>query len=80
MELVPISDEIRQFLLDRFLDVRDEPPQEGYYIFSVKPHSSQLRHNLRVRKNVAVHPNGFLNYLRTHDFVGKLENSDVEIC
>src|SRR6202161_2863454 len=79
MEPDSIPEYVRQFLINTFKDVRDEPPQGQYCVFSIKPSSGQLRHFLKVRQDVSIHPGGLLDYLRTHDFAGKLENSSVEI-
>jgi hypothetical protein len=79
MEPNSIPEHVRQFLSDSFADVRDEPLQKDYYVFSVKPPSGQLRHYMRVRRNGAIQSRRLLEYLRTHDFVGKMKTGNVDI-
>jgi hypothetical protein len=79
MELDPIPEDVRQFLMKNFTDVRDEPPQGDYYVFSLKTSSGPLRH-LKVHRSVFIYSEMVSDYLRNEDLAGQLERGDVEIA
>lgn len=78
MELDPIPEDVRQFLISNFTDVRDEPRQGDRYVFSLKTSSGQLR-QLKAHRNFFMYSEVVSQYLRNPDLVGQLENGDVEI-
>jgi hypothetical protein len=79
MEPDRIAEYARQFLVQNFTDVQDELPQDEYYVFSVRASSGQLRHYLKIHKNLAINSSDLLDYLHRHNFAGKLKNSNVGI-
>jgi hypothetical protein len=84
MELDPIHEDIRGFLVEHFTDVRDEvleggPSQADRYVFALKTSSGQAR-RLSVHRNFSTFPATVSDYLREIDVAGRLENGDVELC
>jgi hypothetical protein len=78
MELDPIPDEVRQFLVKTFADVRDEPAQGESYVFSLTTSSGQLR-RLKVHRQMFVYSGVISAYLQDYNFAAQLERGDVEI-
>jgi hypothetical protein len=79
MELDPIPEDVRQFLIKNFKDVRDEPAQGDYYVFNLKTNSGEPR-TLKVHRNFFIYSEMVTAYLQEHDFVGKLEYGNHEIA
>jgi len=74
MELDPIFEDVRRFLIEAFGDVRNETPQDNYYAFSFKTSSGQLR-RLKVHRSFSTHPGTVSDYLRGLNF----EAGDAEV-
>lgn len=79
MERDPIPEDVRQFLTEHFTDVRDEPAQSDYYVFSLKTRTGQLR-QLKVHQRLFIFSELVTRYLREHDLAVQLERGDVEIA
>jgi hypothetical protein len=79
MELDPIPEDVRRFLIKNFKDVRDEPAEGDYYVFSLKTNSGQPR-TLKVHRNFFIYSEVVTAFLQEHDFVGNLASGNQEIA
>jgi|HubBroStandDraft_2_1064218.scaffolds.fasta_scaffold392670_1 hypothetical protein len=79
MEIDPIPEDVREFLRKHFRDVKDEPPQGDYYVFSMKLQSGELR-ELKVHRNLFVFSEVVSRYLEQFDFLAQLGRANVEIA
>jgi hypothetical protein len=78
MQPDPIPEDVRQFLTKNFKNVRDEPAQGDYYVFSMSATSGHPR-TLKVHRNLFIYSEVVTAYLLEHDFVEKLEHGNQEI-
>jgi hypothetical protein len=79
MEIDPVPEDVREYLRKHFRDVKDEPSQGDYYVFSMKLPSGEPR-ELKVHRNMFVFSEMISAYLREHDFAAQLERGNVEIA
>jgi hypothetical protein len=79
MQIDPIPEDVRQFLIENFVDVRDERPEGDYYVFSLKTSNAQPR-TLKVHRNFFIYSEVVNDYLKTQDLAGQLERGNVEIA
>jgi hypothetical protein len=66
MEIDPVPENIRQSLRQHFRDVKDEPSQGNYYVFSLKLPSGAPR-EMKVHRNLFIFSELVSAYLREHD-------------
>lgn len=79
MDVDPIPEDVRQYLRGHFRDVKDEPSQGDYYVFTVRLDSGDRR-EIRVHRNVFVFSEMIPAYLRDNDLAGQLRQGNVEIA
>lgn len=72
----PIPEDFRQCLIKNFRDVRDEPMQGDYFVFSLKTNSGQPR-TLRAHRNYFIYSKVVTAFLQK--LVGDLERGDVDL-
>jgi hypothetical protein len=78
MEIDPIPEDVREFLRKHFRDVKDEPPQGDYYVFSMKLQSGEAR-ELKVQRDLFFFSELVSRYLEQYDFLRQLESGNIEI-
>jgi hypothetical protein len=75
----PIPGDVRQFLIANFTDVRDEPTEGDYYVFSLRTRTGQSR-RLKVHRRLFIFSELVPTYLKQLDLADQLERGDVEIA
>ena len=79
MEIDPLPEDVRQYLRLHFGDVKDEPAQGDYYVFSMRLQSGEPR-ELKVHRNLFAFSEVVTTYLAEHGLAGQLERGNVEIA